>query len=147
MFLSKRCPLIRSYGAIRFNAKAKVSSEWQAFGSFYFMIAQVKFNELEGGSMLTTNIAWDNALSWSWENAINALEATLCKVSSSIAKFHRLAPPTLILSSHNIPSKVARDLAVNRALQMIKQNNSKLTKVVLARTNASKGVLGAVSQV
>lgn len=40
-FLSERCPLIRAYGAIRFNAKAKVSSEWLAFGSFYFMIPQV----------------------------------------------------------------------------------------------------------
>ena len=30
--------------------------------------------------MLTTTIAWDNALSWSWENAINALQETLSKV-------------------------------------------------------------------
>ncbi|XP_061345809.1 isochorismate synthase 2, chloroplastic-like isoform X2 [Gastrolobium bilobum] len=133
-FLSERCPLIRAYGAIRFNAKSKVSSEWRAFGSFYFMIPQVEFNELEGGSMLTTTIAWDNALSWSWENAINALQATLCKVSSSIVKFPKQAPPTLILSSHNIPSKVDWDLAVNRALQMIEQNDSLLAKVVLARS-------------
>ncbi|KAE9610991.1 hypothetical protein Lal_00033585 [Lupinus albus] len=133
-FLSERCPLIRAYGAIRFNAKAKVSSEWQAFGSFYFMIPQVEFNELEGGSMLITTIAWDNALSSTWENAINALEATLCKVSSSIVKSPKQAPPTLILSSHNIPSKVDWHLSVNRALQMIKQNDSSLTKVVLARS-------------
>ncbi|CAL0324440.1 unnamed protein product [Lupinus luteus] len=133
-FLSERCPLIRAYGAIRFNAKAKVSSEWQAFGSFYFMIPQVEFNELEGGSMLTTTIAWDNALSRTWENAINALEATFCKVSSSIVKSPKQAPPTLILSSHNIPSRVDWHLSVNRALQMIKQNDSSLTKVVLARS-------------
>ncbi|KAJ1394425.1 Isochorismate synthase [Sesbania bispinosa] len=133
-FLSERCPLIRAYGAIRFNAKAKVSSEWLAFGSFYFMIPQVEFNELEGGSMLTTTIAWDNALSWSWENAINALQTTLCKVSSSIVKFPKQAPPTLILSSHNIPNKVDWDLAVNRALQMIERNDSLLNKVVLARS-------------
>lgn len=31
--------------------------------------------------MLTTTIAWDNALSWSWENAIAELQETLCKVS------------------------------------------------------------------
>lgn len=30
--------------------------------------------------MLTITIAWDNDLSWSWENAINALQETLCKV-------------------------------------------------------------------
>ncbi|KAG5042540.1 isochorismate synthase 2, chloroplastic-like isoform X1 [Glycine soja] len=133
-FLSERCPLIRAYGAIRFNAKAKVSSEWLAFGSFYFMIPQVEFIELEGGSMLTITIAWDNDLSWSWENAINALQETLCKVSSSIVKFPKQTPPTLISSSQNIPSKVDWDLAVNRALQMIGQNDSLLTKVVLARS-------------
>ncbi|KAI5391739.1 isochorismate synthase, chloroplastic isoform X1 [Lathyrus oleraceus] len=133
-FLSERCPLIRAYGAIRFNAKAKVSSEWLDFGSFYFMIPQVEFNELEGGSMLTTTIAWDNALSWSWENAITDLQETLCKISSSIVKFPKQAPPTLILSSHNIPSKVDWDLGVNRALQMIERNDSSLTKVVLARS-------------
>ncbi|RDX94556.1 hypothetical protein CR513_23051, partial [Mucuna pruriens] len=133
-FLSERCPLIRAYGAIRFNAKAKVSSEWLAFGSFYFMIPQVEFNELEGGSMLTITIAWDNDLSWSWENAINELQETLCKVSSSIVKFPKQTPPTLILSGHNIPSKVDWDLSVNRALQMIEQNDSLLAKVVLARS-------------
>ncbi|XP_027334587.1 isochorismate synthase 2, chloroplastic isoform X2 [Abrus precatorius] len=133
-FLSERCPLIRAYGAIRFNAKAKVSSEWLDFGSFYFMIPQVEFNELEGGSMLTITIAWDNDLSWSWENAINSLQETLCKVSSSIVKFPKQTPPTLILRIHNTPSKVDWDLAVNRALQMIEQNDSLLAKVVLARS-------------
>nr|XP_029148294.1 isochorismate synthase, chloroplastic isoform X4 [Arachis hypogaea] len=128
-FLSESCPLIRAYGAIRFNAKAKVSSEWLPFGSFYFMIPQVEFNELEGGSMLTTTIAWDNTISWSWEDAINALQETLSKVSASIVRFPKQAPPTLILSSHDIPSKIYWDIAVNRALEMIKKNNSLLTKV------------------
>ncbi|RYR15861.1 hypothetical protein Ahy_B04g072792 isoform C [Arachis hypogaea] len=40
-FLSESCPLIRAYGAIRFDAKAKLSVEWLPFGSFYFMIPQV----------------------------------------------------------------------------------------------------------
>lgn len=133
-FLSERCPLIRAYGGIRFNAKAKVSSEWMAFGSFYFMIPQVEFNELEGGSMLTITIAWDDDLCWSWEKAIVALQETLCKVSTSNVKFPKQAPPTLILSSHNIPSKEDWNLAVNRALQMIEQHDSSLTKVVLARS-------------
>lgn len=43
--------------------------------------------------------------------------------------FPKQTPPTLILSSHNIPSKVDWDLAVNRALQMIERNDSLLTKV------------------
>lgn len=53
----------------------------------------------------------------------------MVQISSSIVKFPKQAPPTLILSSHNIPSKVDWDLGVNRALQMIKQNDSSLTKV------------------
>ncbi|XP_025695429.1 isochorismate synthase 2, chloroplastic isoform X3 [Arachis hypogaea] len=133
-FLSESCPLIRAYGAIRFDAKAKLSVEWLPFGSFYFMIPQVEFNELEGGSMLTTTMAWDNTISWSWEDAINALQDTLSKVSASIMRFPKQAPPTLILSSHDIPSKIDWDIAVNRALEMIKKNNSLLTKVVLARS-------------
>ncbi|XP_028797532.1 isochorismate synthase, chloroplastic [Neltuma alba] len=133
-FLSERCPLIRAYGAIRFNPKAKVSPEWLPFGSFYFMIPQVEFDELEGTSMIAATIAWDNALSWSWENAINALRATLCKVSSFIVKFPKQAPRTSIIISHNIPSKVEWDRAVNRALQMIQKNHSLLSKVVLARS-------------
>ncbi|XP_052116276.1 isochorismate synthase, chloroplastic isoform X3 [Arachis duranensis] len=133
-FLSESCPLIRAYGAIRFDAKAKLSVEWLPFGSFYFMIPQVEFNELEGGSMLTTTMAWDNTISWSWEDAINALQDTLSKVSASIVRFPKQAPPTLILSSHDIPSKIDWDIAVNRALEMIKKNNSLLTKVVLARS-------------
>lgn len=40
-FLSKKCPLIRAYGAIRFDPRANVSSEWRAFGSFYFVVPQV----------------------------------------------------------------------------------------------------------
>jgi isochorismate synthase EntC len=51
------------------------------------------------------------------------------QVSTSIVKFPKQAPPTLILSSHNIPSKEDWNLAVNRALQMIEQNDSSLTKV------------------
>lgn len=30
--------------------------------------------------MLAATIAWDNALSWSWENAVTALQATVRKV-------------------------------------------------------------------
>lgn len=32
--------------------------------------------------MLIITIAWDNDLSWTWENAINALQEILCKVSA-----------------------------------------------------------------
>lgn len=34
--------------------------------------------------MIAATIAWDDTLSWSWENAVNALRATLCKVHAFI---------------------------------------------------------------
>lgn len=40
-FLPADSPLIRAYGAIRFDANSEVSAEWDAFGSFYFVIPQV----------------------------------------------------------------------------------------------------------
>jgi hypothetical protein len=43
-------------------------------------------------------------------------------------KFPKQAPPALILSSHNIPSKLDWNIAVNKALQMIERNDSWLSK-------------------
>lgn len=40
-FLSTDCPLIRAYGAMRFDARTNVSPEWEGFGSFYFIVPQV----------------------------------------------------------------------------------------------------------
>ncbi|KAM0023672.1 putative isochorismate synthase [Helianthus debilis subsp. tardiflorus] len=134
-FLSKKCPLIRAYGAIRFDALANISSEWEAFGSFFFMIPQVEFNEFEGSSMLVTTIAWDESLSWTFGKAVHALQATMSQVSSSIVKLRKEVPNTSILSSNNVPSKKLWDVGVDRALQMINRNNSPLIKVVLARSS------------
>ncbi|KAJ0842382.1 putative isochorismate synthase [Helianthus annuus] len=134
-FLSKKCPLIRAYGAIRFDALANISSEWEAFGSFFFMIPQVEFNEFEGSSMLVTTIAWDDSLSWTFGKAVHALQATMSQVSSSIVKLRKEVPNTSILSSNNVPSKKLWDVGVDRALQMINKNNSPLIKVVLARSS------------
>nr|XP_043637027.1 isochorismate synthase, chloroplastic-like isoform X2 [Erigeron canadensis] len=134
-FLSKKCPLIRAYGAIRFDALANTSSEWEAFGSFYFMIPQVEFNEFEDSSMLVTTIAWDESLSWTFEKAVHTLRATMRQVSSSIVKLRKEVPNTSILCSNNVPSKKLWDVGVNRALQMISKSKSPLTKVVLARSS------------
>ncbi|RVW90449.1 Isochorismate synthase 2, chloroplastic [Vitis vinifera] len=134
-FLSKKCPLIRAYGAIRFDPRANVSSEWRAFGSFYFVVPQVEFNELEGSSVLATTIAWDNALSWTWEKAIGALQATMCQVSSIVGKLRKEVCKTFVLSNSHVPSKASWNLAVNRALQIIGRADSPLIKVVLARSS------------
>ncbi|MFQ6640888.1 hypothetical protein Gotur_015218 [Gossypium turneri] len=93
-FLSSECPLISAYGAIRFDATANISPEWKAFGSFYFMVPQVEFDELEGSSMLAITIAWDNALSWTWDEAIHSLETTMQQVV--------LARSSRILTATNI---------------------------------------------
>ncbi|KAK4402318.1 Isochorismate synthase, chloroplastic [Sesamum angolense] len=88
-FLSKRCPLIRAYGAIRFDGRADIAPEWKGFGSFYFMVPQVEFNEFEGSSMISATVAWDNRLSRTYEEAISALEATMWKVV--LARSSRIA--------------------------------------------------------
>ncbi|KAM7471387.1 hypothetical protein LguiA_009570 [Lonicera macranthoides] len=134
-FLSKSCPLVRAYGAIRFDPRANVSSEWEAFGSFYFMVPQVEFNEFEGSSMLATTVVWDNSLSCTYGKAIASLQATMRQVSSVILKLRKEVPNTFILSNNNVPGKKSWDLAVDRALQMINRGNSELTKVVLARSS------------
>ncbi|MQL90764.1 hypothetical protein Taro_023365 [Colocasia esculenta] len=133
-FLSKDCPLIRAYGAIRFDATTNVSSEWKDFGSFYFAIPQVEFDELEESSKLAINIAWDDNLRWPWEKAINGLQSTLRQISPSSASFQRQVPTSVILSSSHTPTKIYWDAAVKKALQMINGKNAELSKVVLARS-------------
>ena len=41
---------------------------------------QVEFNEFEGSSMLAATLAWDDELSWTLENAIEALQETMLQV-------------------------------------------------------------------
>ncbi|XP_050375608.1 isochorismate synthase 1, chloroplastic-like [Argentina anserina] len=133
-FLSTECPLIRAYGAIRFDARANISSEWEAFGYFYFMVPQVELDELENSSILATTIAWDNSLSWTLGNAIDELKTTIHQICSIILKPQNKIPSMLMLSNSHIPSKTYWDLAVNRALQKIR-SDSALIKVVLARSS------------
>ncbi|KAG8475738.1 hypothetical protein CXB51_032518 [Gossypium anomalum] len=134
-FLSAKCPLIRAYGAIRFDATANISPEWKAFGSFYFMVPQVEFDELEGSSMLAITIAWDNALSWTWDEAIHSLETTMQQIASVVVKLKKEASGEPILSKTHVPNKTHWDLAVKKALQEINTSSSQLIKVVLARSS------------
>ncbi|KAL2492751.1 Isochorismate synthase 2 [Abeliophyllum distichum] len=134
-FLSKKCPLIRAYGAIRFNARAKIASEWEAFGSFYFTVPQVEFDEFEGSSMIAATVAWDSALSWTYGKAVSSVQATMWQVSSVVKRLNKDAPQAIVLSQTHIPNKVSWDSAVRRALEMINRKNSMLIKVVLARSS------------
>jgi hypothetical protein len=40
--------------------------------------------------MLATTIAWDNAFSWTWERAVDAVEATMTQVSAA-SHYHTFA--------------------------------------------------------
>ncbi|TVU09292.1 hypothetical protein EJB05_42755, partial [Eragrostis curvula] len=125
-FLPRDCPLIRAYGAIRFDATSDASVEWEDYGSFYFIVPQVEFNEFEETSVLATTIAWDDSLSWTWQNAMN-------EISPSSVKVNKSSLETTIVNLNHVPTKASWDFAVTKALQMIKGRNSELVKVVLAR--------------
>ncbi|XP_020592576.1 isochorismate synthase 2, chloroplastic-like isoform X2 [Phalaenopsis equestris] len=131
-FLNNDCPLVRAYGAIRFDAKRNISTEWKEFGSFYFIIPQVEFDEFEDGSMLAATIAWDDSLLLTWEGAIHELQATMKK----LVRFDKLDQPILrtsIVGCSHIPNKASWNDSVTKALEMINRRNSGLVKVVLAR--------------
>eukprot|EP00268_Persea_americana_P056940 TRINITY_DN6780_c0_g2_i4.p1 TRINITY_DN6780_c0_g2~~TRINITY_DN6780_c0_g2_i4.p1 ORF type:complete len:621 (-),score=84.67 TRINITY_DN6780_c0_g2_i4:327-2081(-) len=134
-FLSKDCPLIRAYGAMRFDARTDISSEWEGFGSFYFVVPQVEFDELEGSSMLATTIAWDDSLLMSWGEAVEGLLATLRQISFFV-KLQKEVPRTVVLSKNHVPTKASWELAVKKALRMINSRDSDLVKVVLARKSS-----------
>ncbi|KAL5544401.1 hypothetical protein UlMin_008185 [Ulmus minor] len=134
-FLSPDCPLIRAYGAMRFDARSSISSDWKAFGSFYFVVPQVELDEFKDNSVLATTIAWDNSLSRTLDMAINELQATISQISSVVVKLRKEAPGAFIVSKEHIPSKMYWDLAVNRVLQKIARSDSELSKVVLARSS------------
>ncbi|KAF3779806.1 Isochorismate synthase [Nymphaea thermarum] len=135
-FLYKDCPLVRAYGAMRFDPSTNVSFEWQSFGSFYFIIPQVEINELKGSSILATTIAWDESLLWSWEKAMGSIQATLSQISSSISEFGK-EEPAIVLGVNHMPDKASWEVAVRNALKAINSTgfNSKLHKISLHSNN------------
>ncbi|KAF3341769.1 isochorismate synthase 1 [Carex littledalei] len=133
-FLSRESPLIRAYGAIRFDASSNVSPEWEDYGSFYFIVPQVEFDELEDGSILAMTIAWDDSLQYTWHTAISQLQATLHQICPYLTKINKESSlGTNIASLSHVPKKPCWDNSVKKALQMIRGADSDLVKVVLAR--------------
>ncbi|KAJ4749179.1 Isochorismate synthase [Rhynchospora pubera] len=132
-FLSRESPLIRAYGAIRFDARSNVSLEWENYGSFYFIVPQVEFNELEEGSTLAMTIAWDDSLQHTWHTAVDQLQATLHQICPHFTKIKESSLRTNIASLSYVPTKPCWDNSVKKALGMIKGGDSDLVKVVLAR--------------
>ncbi|KAL0416420.1 UNVERIFIED_CONTAM: Isochorismate synthase, chloroplastic [Sesamum latifolium] len=134
-FLSKKCPLIRAYGGIRFDARSNIAPEWEGFGSFYFMVPQVEFDEFEGSSMIAATIAWDNRLLRTYGQAVAALEATMWQISSVVRRLNGNSRRAVMLHQTHIPNKASWDSAVKRALDLMTRKNSTLVKVVLARSS------------
>ncbi|XP_072977954.1 isochorismate synthase 2, chloroplastic-like [Typha angustifolia] len=132
-FLSRDCPLIRAYGAIRFDARSDVSPEWKDYGSFYFIVPQVEFDELEESCVLAMTVAWDNSLLWTWQKAMDDLQETLHQISPYFLTFKESSSRTTIISLNHVPTKASWDVSVKKALRMIKEEDSELVKVVLAR--------------
>ncbi|XP_020685021.1 isochorismate synthase, chloroplastic isoform X1 [Dendrobium catenatum] len=132
-FLSKDCPLVRAYGAIRFDAKRNISTEWKEFGSFYFIIPQVEFDEFEDGSMLATTIAWDDYLLLTWEKAVNGLIATMNQLLGRFDKLEKSIQRTATVGCSHVPCKASWNDSVTKALEIINRRHSDLVKVVLAR--------------
>ncbi|CAN7130304.1 unnamed protein product, partial [Brassica rapa subsp. narinosa] len=92
--------------------------------------AQVEFNEFGGSSMLAATLAWDDELSWTLEDAIEALEETMLQVSSVVMRLRRESLGVSVLSKNHVPTKGAYYPAVDKALEIIKQKSSSLSKVV-----------------
>ncbi|KAL6559466.1 hypothetical protein OROGR_004583 [Orobanche gracilis] len=134
-FLSKKCPLIRAYGAMRFDPRSNIAPEWKGFGSFYFMVPQVEFDEFEGSSMIAATVAWDNRISRSFEEAVAALEATMSEVSTIVQNLNGSSRRAVVLHQAHVPDEASWNSAVKRALDMISRKNSPLVKVVLARSS------------
>ncbi|KAJ4884532.1 hypothetical protein Rs2_34625 [Raphanus sativus] len=134
-FLSSKSPLIRAYGGMRFDPNGKISVEWEPFGAFYFAVPQVEFNEFGGSSMLAATLAWDDELSWTLEDAIESLQETMLQVSSVVVRLRRESLGVSVLSKNHVPTKGAYYPAVEKALEIIKQKSSSLSKVVLARNS------------
>ncbi|CAH8364010.1 unnamed protein product [Eruca vesicaria subsp. sativa] len=135
-FLSSTSPLIRAYGGMRFDPNGKISVEWEPFGAFYFAVPQVEFNEFGGSSMLAATIAWDDELSWTLEDAIEALQETMLQVSSVVVRLRRESLGVSVLSKNHVPTKGAYYPAVEKALEIIKQKSSSLSKVVVLARNS-----------
>ncbi|KAL0694848.1 hypothetical protein Bca4012_062028 [Brassica carinata] len=130
----RRSPLIRAYGGLRFDPKGKIAVEWEQFGSFYFTVPQVEFVEFGGDSMLAATVAWDEEISWTFENATEALHETMLQISSVITRLRRGSLGVSVVSKNHVPSEGAYYPAVTSALEIIKAKNSPLSKVVLARS-------------
>nr|XP_018453419.1 PREDICTED: isochorismate synthase 2, chloroplastic-like [Raphanus sativus]XP_018453420.1 PREDICTED: isochorismate synthase 2, chloroplastic-like [Raphanus sativus] len=123
-FMSLNSPLIRAYGGLRFDPNGEVGVEWEQFGAFYFTVPQ-----------LAATVAWEDELSWTLQNAIESLEEIMLQVSSLIVRLRRESLGVSVVSKNHVPSEGDYHPSVDTALEIIKAEDSPLSKVVLARSS------------
>ncbi|KAL0357506.1 UNVERIFIED_CONTAM: Isochorismate synthase, chloroplastic [Sesamum calycinum] len=110
-FLSKRCPLIRAYGAIRFDGRADIALS---------------------GRVSVLFISW---FLRTYEEAISELEATMWKISSDVRRPNDNAHRAVVLHQAHVPDQPSWHSSIEQALDLIRRKNSPLVKVVLARSS------------
>lgn len=82
-YLSNDSALIRAYGFmdINFATESSITMKHEA-GSFYFFIPQIELHEHESVSILAATLAWDDAVSCTFEQAIQSYESSHHQASS-----------------------------------------------------------------
>ncbi|XP_009127684.1 protein PHYLLO, chloroplastic isoform X1 [Brassica rapa] len=82
-FLSDESAMVTAYGFpdIDFNGNSSVYSK---DGSSYFFVPQVELDEHEEVSILAVTLAWNDSLSYSFEQAISSYEKSIFQVSCHV---------------------------------------------------------------
>ncbi|KAG6548096.1 hypothetical protein Mapa_010376 [Marchantia paleacea] len=127
-FLSKSQPIIRAYGAMRFNPKTEPSKEWQPFGSFYFFIPQIELCECEGCSLLAVNVAWDNSMNWTIMKALNNSLIVMQTVSTRICPDNE-RPLAQVLRREHVPDEPSWHDAVHKTLQLLCDRGEEISDI------------------
>ncbi|KAL2645330.1 hypothetical protein R1flu_012917 [Riccia fluitans] len=121
-FLSKSQPIIRAYGAMRFNPKTKPSKEWAPFGSFYFFIPQIELCECEGCSILAVNVTWDDSMGWTLkkalQNSVMAMQTTSTRICPDNER-----PLAQARRREHVPDESSWHDAVHRTLQLLSDSD------------------------
>lgn len=79
--------------------------------------------------MLAATVAWEDELSWTLHNAVESLEETMLQVSSVIVRLKRESLGVSVVSKNHVPSEAAYHPSVHTALEIIKAEDSPLSKV------------------
>ncbi|CAA7053570.1 unnamed protein product [Microthlaspi erraticum] len=79
-FLSDESAMVTAYGFpdIDFDEKSSVSFKE---GSSYFFVPQIELDEHEEVSILAVTLAWNDSLSYHFEQTISSFEKSICQVS------------------------------------------------------------------